>query len=311
MAVTPSPMPAGGAAGRRSARPFVSVIVPLFHDPRLARCLQALAEQSYPADRFEVVVVDNGETPSGLTSLCALYPLARVTVHHEPTPGSYAARNLGVRSSRGEVLAFTDADCIPDRHWLTAAVERLNRDDGPDIVGGDVRLFPRDPGRLSAAELFECVWGFPQRTFVEDKHFAATANMVVHRHVFDAVGPFDGRLLSGGDMEWGQRAHRAGKSMAFCAEVFVRHPARRRLRELVLKYLRTCGGRRELRLANGEGHGPTLRKLVGRPFVGLVADNGLDSPWQRLRYAGVELVLSSVQLAELARLACGGRPRRR
>ena len=77
---------------------------------------------AYPADRFDVVVVDNASTED----VAAAVPAdERFTLLVEPRRGSYAARNTGLGVARGEVLAFTDADCRPDPDWLTEAVAEL------------------------------------------------------------------------------------------------------------------------------------------------------------------------------------------
>ena len=100
--------------------PLVSVVIPVWNSPDLiGKCLTALAQQTYPRDRFEVLVVDNGSTDA-TANVARSYPF--VAVLSEPVAGSYRARNRGLRSARGEYVAFTDADCIPDPDWLTAAV---------------------------------------------------------------------------------------------------------------------------------------------------------------------------------------------
>ncbi|MGR8981640.1 MAG: glycosyltransferase [Gammaproteobacteria bacterium] len=281
--------------------PVVSIIIPVRNDSRLSLCLEALSNQSYPPELIEVIVINNGD------ALMVSAPGA--TVLHEPVPGSYRARNRGALAARGTVLAYTDADCIPDSLWVEAGIARLYEEDLPDIVGGDIRLFPQDPDRFTAAELFELVWNFPQRVFVEQKHFAATANLFVRREEFFSVGLFNDRLLSGGDVEWGQRAHRLGKRLVFSEKARVRHPARRSLGELVRKYLRTCGGHYDLRRLRGENHRATFIKLMRRPFIALRGGHDLETSQQRLRYAGVVALLSLVQLFELARLIFGGKPR--
>ena len=78
------------------------------------KCVGALREQTYPADKTEIVVVDN--TPEFELSERAEM-LAPARVLHEPLKGSYAARNCGIDNSTGEILAFTDADCIPAPDW--------------------------------------------------------------------------------------------------------------------------------------------------------------------------------------------------
>src|ERR1044071_6513252 len=109
-----------------SRLPFVSVIVPVWNDSaRLDRCLRALEEQTYPGDLYEVVVVDNGsDEPLGPV----IERHGRASLVRETKPGSYAARNTGLAHARGEVVAFTDADCLPAPDWIEQGVARLRRD---------------------------------------------------------------------------------------------------------------------------------------------------------------------------------------
>ncbi|MGH7859534.1 MAG: glycosyltransferase family A protein, partial [Candidatus Binatia bacterium] len=120
-----------------AAVPLVSVVVPTFGDAEgLGRCLAALELQTYPADRYEVVVVDNGSRPA------VVLPESRRArrLEIEPKPGSYAARNRGVRSSRGEIFAFTDADCAPRADWLEQGVAALGIDPAVHPVAGRIEL---------------------------------------------------------------------------------------------------------------------------------------------------------------------------
>ncbi|MDQ4054434.1 MAG: glycosyltransferase [Actinomycetota bacterium] len=217
--------------------PSVSVIVPVKDDPRLELCLEALVRQTYPEDRVEIVVADNGSDgpPSGLA---ASHP--RVTLLHEPQPGSYAARNAGVRHAKGEVVAFTDADCLPDPTWLERAVARLG--DDADIVTGEITVFAADLARPTPIEAYEVIKGFPQRRYATESGWAATANLVTTRRVLDAVGPFDQRLRSGGDADWGCRATGQGFRLRYDESVRVRHPARVTFAECYLKLVRVHQG---------------------------------------------------------------------
>ncbi len=101
----------------------VSVIVP-FYNARdyLVRCVQALLAQTYPSERFEILLIDNNST-DGAADLVRGYD--RVRVLFESKQGAYAARNRGVGVSRGTLLAFTDADCVPARDWLAQMVEAV------------------------------------------------------------------------------------------------------------------------------------------------------------------------------------------
>lgn len=231
-----------------SGQPTVSVVVPVYNDvTALERCLDALAEQDYPAELVEVLVVDNASTDDVSAALSAG---SRVRLLHEARRGSYAARNTGVREAKGEVLAFTDSDCVPRSDWLQRGVAALTADPRPDAVGGAIEIFfPHGPDPRTGPEHFEIRHEFQQRTYIEEWSFAATANVFVTREVFDRVGMFDPELQSGGDTDWGTRLVAGGGRLVYAPEVVVGHPARSGWRELGRKSVRVAGG-----IADRTGH---------------------------------------------------------
>lgn len=233
--------------------PSVSVIVPVHKGmDSIGGCLACLGRQSYSDARHEVIVVDNGGNP-GIEALVAQMP--GVTLVREPQPGSYAARNTGVHHARGEILAFTDADCLPARDWLSAGVAVLDSQPDVDLVGGRISLRYRRSRPTTLAERYEALTAFPQQRYVEDLHFGATANLFVRRHVFDAVKGFDGVLHSGGDRDFGQRATTAGYRIVYERGAVVGHPARGQMRELLGKAQRVARGEMSLWAKGGIRHG--------------------------------------------------------
>jgi glycosyltransferase involved in cell wall biosynthesis len=299
------------------AQPIVSVIVPVYNDAaRLRRCLAALQAQTWPAERLEVIVVDNGSTDDVARSLA---DSPGVVALHASRPGSYAARNAGIAAARGEVLAFTDADCLPAPDWVERGVARLL--DAPDVamVGGRIDLRIADPGHPTAVELFDMLYGFPQERFVRIDGFSATANLFVRREVVDAVGPFDADLRSGGDREWGERARRAGHGIVYGEDVVVGHPARRRLSELTARSVRLAGGHVEqTRRRSGRSRAALVRELLWslRPPVTAIprvlGDSRLGGigPGLRLQLLGV-IAYNRYRVAwERLRLLLGREPAR-
>jgi len=114
-----------------------SVVVVTKDRPReLDGLLESLARQSLPPD--EVVVVDNHSTLS-YSEVLRKYrdrlPLKTVVEH---TPGIAAARNRGVRESSGEIILFTDDDCVVDPHWVDNLVRPFYRDPHIGAVGGEI-----------------------------------------------------------------------------------------------------------------------------------------------------------------------------
>lgn len=218
--------------------PFVSVIIPVYNDAeRLCLCLEALEKQTYACDRYEVVVVDNASSEP-VSEAVEHYPHA--SAEYEPRPGSYAARNRGIAVSRGEVLAFTDADCIPSERWIEEGVAGLGSQHST-IIGGRIDVFPADAAHPNAVELYEMTYAFPQHQTVKSG-FSVTANLMTTREVMDEVGVFEAGFKSTGDKDWCIRAVNAGFKLSYCDRAVVLHPARRTLKEIHERHARFAGG---------------------------------------------------------------------
>ena len=215
--------------------PFVSIIIPTHLDwSRLSLCLDALAKQSYPTACFEIIVVNNkpdDEVPDNFT-----IPV-NCRIIDEEKSGSYAARNAALALSKGDIIGFTDSDCIPDIYWIEKAISYLTQDKKADMVGGDIHLF-RNSKRMRLGDLHDIAFAFPQEKYAMSQHFAATANMFAYKKVFEKAGPFNARLKSGGDYEWGQRAYQHGFRIVFGPDAIVNHPTRSNFREVIRKMIR-------------------------------------------------------------------------
>src|SRR5262245_58451428 len=120
-----------------------SVVIPTHNRPReLAGCLRALADLHYPRDRYEVVVVDDGSRAPPEAIVASFRPWLDLVLLSRPHAGPGAARNAGVSRARGEYLAFTDDDCLPDPNWLTALGDRLAGSPGALVGGRTVNALP-------------------------------------------------------------------------------------------------------------------------------------------------------------------------
>ncbi|MGL5095876.1 MAG: glycosyltransferase, partial [Planctomycetia bacterium] len=276
-------------------------------------CLDALACQTYSADRFEVIVVDNA---SEQTLEPAIAGRPNVTLAFEAQKGSYAARNRALTLARGAVLAFTDSDCIPTETWLMNGVTRLLADDGLGIVAGNVTLFFHDPAKPTPTELYELVWAFPQELYVTKHHYGVTANLFTRRSVIDHVGPFDGRMRSSGDHDWGNRVHHAGYRLTYAPDAVVRHPARKSFRDMQKKIIRTTGGNRDLLFK--EGRYKPFRYFLSaivdmlapyRLVARVCSDAKLTTNWQRLQVLAVTLGIRWTRATTKLKLMAFDKPR--
>ncbi|MEM1113361.1 MAG: glycosyltransferase [Pseudomonadota bacterium] len=199
--------------------PPISVIVPFYQAAKtLRQLIEALLTQDYSGD-YEILLVDNNSTDEGPV-IAASYG-SRVKVLEEPVQGSSAARNKGIAESQFDLLAFTDADCVPRADWLSAMAEHWSEPEGITFVGGPI--LAREPAN-SIARFVQVK--FDQRAAIETFKPPAiiTANILARRRDLETVGLFDLRYLLGQDSEISFRGffeHQA--SFSFCAAAVVEH----------------------------------------------------------------------------------------
>jgi glycosyltransferase involved in cell wall biosynthesis len=277
----------------------VTVVVPTYNDAeRLARCCRALAAQDYEG-RLEVIVVDNRSTEDVARAIPAGDPRFRLI--REDRRGSYAARNAGIAAATGDVLGFTDADCIPRSDWVRKAVRRLTDAAAPHAVGGAINLLFRHGDRpVTGPELYEVRHGFDQKRFVEEFGFAATANLIVSAEVIRSLGSFDADLKSGGDLDFGTRLTSSGLRLDYADDAVVDHPSRPTWKDLRLKSLRVAGGLADLMV-----HEPArvvLRRVGKEARSGLTIwlrvwrMEALGGPAAKVRYAAAYAYVSVLRV---------------
>ena len=212
--------------------PRVSVIVPV-HDgaATIATCLEALCALDYPRHEHEIIVVDN-RSSDATAAIAGRYPVR--VVHEHGVQSSYAARNRGVLAACGTVLAFTDADCVPERGWLRALVAPLAAADVAGVAGA-IEAF----AATSTVERYQARRAIrAERAFAHPVlPFAQTANAAYPRDLVVALGGFDARIPFGGDLDFSWRLQRrTGRRLAYAPDALVRHRHRTTWRGLAALY---------------------------------------------------------------------------
>src|SRR5690606_32820954 len=114
-----------------------------------------------------------------------------VTLLSCTTPGSYAARNMGLRHARGELLVFTDADCQPHADWLQSHWDAFVQHGVDTLNAGAVTVAKLTPGKPNDYELYDSYLGIPQERYATQRGYAVTANLAIPHKVFERVGGFD------------------------------------------------------------------------------------------------------------------------
>ncbi len=165
----------------------ISVIVPFYNSRRyIGSCIDGLLLQSYPAKRYEIIMIDNNST-DGSAEIVRQHP--RIRLLHEPKQGAYVARNRGLAEANGEIIAFTDADCVPFPDWLEKIVGAMGEPD-VGVVLGKCRFAGRSAllSMLAAYEHENDNYLF--NSGIKELYYGHTNNMAVRKKLFDELGPF-------------------------------------------------------------------------------------------------------------------------
>ncbi|HEY66471.1 MAG TPA: glycosyltransferase family 2 protein [Caldilineae bacterium] len=182
---------------------FVSVVIPAFNEEKyLGACLHALRRQTYPANRYEVIVVNNASTDA--TATIARRYGARVV--WEPRRGIPRARQAGFRAARGEIIASTDADTVVPPDWIERIVANFQAHPEWGGLYGPV-YWPE--GRLHERLImrYPVTWMLALSNRLGRSYWIGS-NFAVRREPFWQVGGFNEAWESGED---GELALRMGR----------------------------------------------------------------------------------------------------
>jgi glycosyltransferase involved in cell wall biosynthesis len=167
--------------------PAFSVVIPTCQQPALLlKCLDALGRQRLAHDQFEIIVVDEGNSPETETAVALFarqidrtsFPIEVRYLRQLTRQGTAAARNQGWKAARGRFIAFTDDDCLPDPEWLSSALVYFQR--GAQVLSGQLRvLLPAQPTPLDRTA-----------TFLKRAEFMAS-NCFCQKAMLERVGGFE------------------------------------------------------------------------------------------------------------------------
>lgn len=196
----------------------LSVIIPCRDEiDWIATCLDSLAGQDFPADRFEVVVVDGLSTDGSRACIAAAADQHRmIRMLDNPARATPVAMNVGIAASRGDIILIAGAHNRYDPAFLRRLVEHLARRPEADAVGGVIVTRPRTGDRVGRAIAHTISHPFG----VGPSHFRTMPDQPVwadaafgcgyRRSVFEHIGLFNERLVRGQDMEFNLRLQSVG-----------------------------------------------------------------------------------------------------
>ena len=218
-----------------SSLPTVSVIVPAYNaEKNINNLIESLLNLDYPKELLEIIIVDNNSDDRTI-EIVKQYPVK--LLEEKKKQSSYAARNLGILTAKGDILAFTDADCIADAQWIKKAISCGYK---ADLIAGNV-IFIRK-SKLNIFEIYDSHF-YKQQKYAASIGVSTTANLIVKKRVFNLLGPFS-VVKTGGDIRWTRLATNKGFKMVYCENSKVFHSARKSLKETVQREIRLWGNSR-------------------------------------------------------------------
>jgi glycosyltransferase involved in cell wall biosynthesis len=210
------------------AFPEVTIVVPARNRPReLTACLLALKAQSFSTEQFEVIVCDDGSTEDLKPVIVPFQSSLNLRHLIQPQKGPAAARNLGIKHARAEIVAMTDSDTLPQGDWLKKLVGALQAQ--PQAVGVEGKVTAEQPDEF--APLGEGPSNLSGGVYL-------TCNCAYRREALIRAGGFDESFPYPAyeDVELAARVQQWGE-IVWQPEAVVYHPRRPLTAATVLKKL--------------------------------------------------------------------------
>jgi glycosyltransferase involved in cell wall biosynthesis len=215
------------------AIPKISIVIPFYNAiSTIGLCLESTQQLNYPREKLEIIVVDNG-SDDGSDAIAKKFD---VKAYNETSlRSSYQARNTGIMNASGELIAFTDSDCIVSPDWLINLIKDWD-DISVGCFAGEILSY--NPHTL--VEKFSDRSGLLKQQWTLDcsyMPYTTTANSAYRKEVFDRVGLFNPRLFSGGDCDLSWRMqNETGLKIKFTPEAVVFHKHRTNIIDLYKQF---------------------------------------------------------------------------
>lgn len=227
--------------------PFISIVIPVKNGEKLiGNCIRSLTNLNYPKDKYEIIVVD-GLSTDNTVKVAQSYG-AKIVHNYKQTvsPG----RNVGFNASIGELIAFSDDDCVMDKNWLINSVKYFENEKKVGGIGGST-LTPVDESDFGKAVSFLFKLGIKITGSVHKDKIKSIrvvkdipgCNAIYRREILEKVMPINEYLLTGDDIELNFRIRKEGYRLLEVPDVFLWHYRRPTPKRLCKQLYRFAIGR--------------------------------------------------------------------
>jgi GT2 family glycosyltransferase len=203
--------------------PFVTIVVPIYNRRVwVQEVLETLEKQTYPRERYEVIVVDNGSRDGSWEFVQEKVTTTSIQMrcyrNDDPVKVPAASRNFGIKKANGDLVGFTDSDCQADPNWIREMVSAF--EDGVGIVEGRTIPVPSDPAPpLCRIKVID-----------GSRSLFDTCNIMYRKAALLKVGGFARDFYENGypryygeDLDLGYRVKESGYKVAFAPKAIIMH----------------------------------------------------------------------------------------
>jgi len=229
--------------------PYVSIIIPMYNAAStLRKCLDSLSRLDYPSDRLEIISVD-GRSIDASREIAMDYPIRLID---NPKRRVVSGRNIGFEAARGELIAFSDADCTFDPSWIRNAVHYFD-DTGVAGITGPIEL-PLDQNIVGKCidMIFHLAVSFAGGVHetsvnsIRQVNHLPGCNAIFRSSGLKEVMPISEYFLEGEDVAMGHQLRLLGYQLLSVPDVKVQHYRRSTLRSFARQMYAYAIGRRRL-----------------------------------------------------------------
>ncbi len=283
--------------------PLVSVLIPMRNEERyIEGCLRSLAQQDYPRERFEVLVLDGASSDRSRQLVKEFAEREELNLRLLDNPGRTTARalNIGIAQASGDIIVRVDAHCAVDPRFLWESVDALE-ETGADGVGGPIESVGQGLMGDAIALAMSSPFGVGNASFrySREPQYTDTAAFAAYRRtLFDRIGRYTEEIDYGEDDEFNYRLADAGGKIYLTPKIRSVYYTRSSLPALFRQYLEY--GRAKVEVLRRHPRQARIRQFVPATFVVALAGLSVLSPLARPFRWGLALVAGTYVVASLA-----------